>query len=238
MNDPSDPKLRILFEQIEKKFSATNLGNDRWYLVVLTTLTGGGSPHLADQLYLYLTQQPQHTTSPSRQALVRRLREDLVKTVSIVGVCRPIEAIVAISKVEREEDRDYGSTREGWKCDDANHERAMEWFHKVYRHNANFNLNLFNAHKDFNWISKEITYGLYLSDRQILDDIETELVVVSGIMIQNLRNETWWHIRGTRRQGVSKEDMQVVYDCIKMVAEFLEVKLDRIPTVDEVEPDV
>lgn len=234
----TEPSAHALFSRIEQRFRKTSLGNDRWYLVALTALTGGGSPHLADQLYTYLTSQDAYSTPTSRQALVRRLREDLVKTVSIVGVCRPIEAIVAISKVEREEDRDYGSTREGWACDEANHARGMDWFGKVYRHNANFNLSLFDAHKDFNWISKEITYGLYLSDRQVLDDVETELVVVSGIMIQNLRSETWWHIRGTRRQGVSKEDTQVVYDCIKDVAEFLEVKLDRIPTVDEVEPDV
>jgi hypothetical protein len=233
-----DSSVRSLFESIEKRFGETQLGDDRWYLVPLTALTGGGSPHLADQLYIYLTQQERYQTATSRQALVRRLREDLIKSISIVGVCRPIEAIVSISEVEREEDRDYSSTREGWKCNEANHERAMDWFHKVYRHNANFNLNLFNAHKDFNWISKEITYGLYLSDRQILDDIETELVVVSGIMIQNLKNETWWHIRGTRRQGVSKEDMQVVYDCIKEVADFMGVKLDKVPTVGEVEADV
>ncbi|ETN39395.1 uncharacterized protein HMPREF1541_05618 [Cyphellophora europaea CBS 101466] len=233
-----EPEARRLFSSIEQSFSKTALGNQRWYLVALTALTGGGSPHLADQLYLYLIQQAQYSTSPSRQALIRRLREDLVKAVSIIGVCRPIEAIVAISNVEREEDRDYSCSREGWACDDANHQRGMDWLHKVYKQNVNFNLNLFNAHKDFDWISKEITYGLYLSDRQVLDDIDTELVVVSGIMIQNLKNETWWHIRGTRRQGVSKEDMHVVYDCIKEVAAFLQIKLDRVPTVDEVEPDV
>lgn len=233
-----DPSVTTLLTSIEKQISKTQLGPDRWYLIALTALTGGGSPHLADQIYLYLTQQSSYSTCPQRQALVRRLRESLVKAVSIIGVCRPIEAILAISKVEAEPDRDYSMTREGWKCDEANHERGMDWYRKVYKHNINLNLNLFNAHKDFDWISKEITYGLYLSDRQVLDDIETELVVVSGIMIQNLKHETWWHIRGTRRQGVVKEDMQVVYDCIMEVAKFLDIKLDRVPTVDEVEHDV
>ncbi|KAE8164093.1 hypothetical protein BDV40DRAFT_287233 [Aspergillus tamarii] len=32
------------------------------------------------------------------------------------------------------------------------------------------------------------------------------------IMIQNLRKETHWHIRGMRRIGVSKEDTQVLWD--------------------------
>lgn len=31
------------------------------------------------------------------------------------------------------------------------------------------------------WTSKQITYGLYLSDHSILNDVETELTVLSGI---------------------------------------------------------
>ena len=64
------------------------------------------------------------------------------------------------------------------------------------------------------WISANITYGLYLSDRQNLDDIDTEMVVLSGIMIQNLRRETGWHLRGTRRVGVSHGDVEIVQQCV------------------------
>ena len=64
------------------------------------------------------------------------------------------------------------------------------------------------------WISANITYGLYLSDRQILDDIDTEMVVLSGIMIQNLKRETGWHLRGTRRVGVSYEDVETIQQCV------------------------
>jgi len=64
------------------------------------------------------------------------------------------------------------------------------------------------------WITKEITYGLYLSDHSILNDVETELVVLSGIMIQNLRSETHWHLRGTRRVGASREDVEKVQRCV------------------------
>jgi hypothetical protein len=64
------------------------------------------------------------------------------------------------------------------------------------------------------WTSKEITYGLYLSDHSILNDVETELTVLSGIMIQNLPRETAWHLRGTRRIGVSKEDVETIQQCV------------------------
>lgn len=40
------------------------------------------------------------------------------------------------------------------------------------------------------------------------------MVVLSGIMIQNLKRETGWHLRGTRRVGVSHEDVEIVQQCV------------------------
>lgn len=70
-----------------------------------------------------------------------------------------------------------------------------------------------NAAK-LDWTSKAITYGLYLSDQTTLNDVETELTVLTGIMIQNLPRETAWHLRGTRRIGVSKEDVETLQQCV------------------------
>ncbi|KAH8891604.1 hypothetical protein GQ53DRAFT_865436 [Thozetella sp. PMI_491] len=233
-----DSGLTKLFEDLEQRFAATKLGDDRWYILAAACLVAGPDPEAADQLYLHLINQPRYSTSASRQALVRRLREALVKSISLVGVCKPIEAILAISKVERDEDRDYSTTREGWQCDESNHARAMEWYNKIYTRNAKDTIGLFNSHKDFAWISAEITYGFYLSDRQVLDDLDTELVVFPAIMSQNLPTETHWHIRGTRRIGVSKEETQMLWDSIKLVASHFGVSLHKVPTVDAVEPDV
>ncbi|KAF1950157.1 hypothetical protein CC80DRAFT_496985 [Byssothecium circinans] len=232
------PDLLNLFQSIEQTFPSGTLGATRWYLLALAALVGGTEPLLADQLYLYLIAKPDCQHSTQRQALVRRLREALVKLISIVGVCKPIESILSISKVERPEDRDYSFTREGWNADAANHERGMGWLQKIYTGNMETTLNMFAAHKDFQWISTEITYGLYLSDRQVLDDLDTEIVVLVGIMIQNLPLETHWHIRGARRIGMSIEDVKAVMECVRKVGEFMGTKLDRIPSAEEVESDV
>jgi len=232
------PKVASLFEDIERTFASTKLGGSRWYILSLAALVGGTEPEVADQLYLYIINKPEFQQSSARQKLIRELREVLVKLISIVGVCKPLEAIIAIMKVEKEEDRDYSFSRENWQCDQANHEKGMEWMRKIYTHNVEPTLDLFKAHQDFRWISTEITYGLYLSDRQNLDDIDTELLVLVGIMIQNLRLETHWHIRGTRRIGVSKEDVETIMECVKKVAEFMGTTLNKIPTVEEVEKDV
>ncbi|KAL2815281.1 hypothetical protein BDW59DRAFT_153965 [Aspergillus cavernicola] len=230
--------MDTLFHAIEQKFQLAGYASNRWYVLAITTLTASPHPDQAHQLYQYLINKPENASPESRKAIVRRLREALVKSTSIIGVCKPIDSILAIAKVEREEDRDYTSTRETWQNNDANHQRAMDWYAKLYARNAHDTLGLFDAHKDFAWISTEITYGLYLSDRAVLDDLDTQLVVLPGIMIQNLPLETHWHIRGTRRLGESKERVKVIWECVQLVAEFHGIKLDRVPGVEEVEYDV
>ncbi|KAL3476686.1 hypothetical protein BJX99DRAFT_227535 [Aspergillus californicus] len=230
--------MDALFRKIEQAFEAAGFDSSRWYILAIATLTASPQPDQANQLYQYLINKPENTTPDARKEIVRRLREALVKSISIVGVCKPIESILSIAKVERAEDRDSTFTRENWKNDDINHQRAMGWYDKLYARNANSTLGLFDAHKDFAWISTEITYGLYLSDRAVLDDLDTQLVVLPGIMIQNLALETHWHIRGTRRLGQTKERVQAIWECVNLVAEFHGVKLDKVPGVEEVEYDI
>ncbi|KAL2830062.1 hypothetical protein BDW59DRAFT_141699 [Aspergillus cavernicola] len=235
-----DPRYLSLFEALESRFSkTTSIPTEKWSILAIAALVAGPDPERADQLYLYLTSKEPYSTSPARKELVRRLREALFKSVIIVGVCKPIEAILAIAQVEKDEDKDYSPpTRENWACDETNHERGVGWFDKLYARNGASTLDLFSAHKDFSWLSMEITYGLFLSDRQVLDDFDTQMVVLPAIMSQNLKKETHWHIRGTRRLGVSMEDVGIVCECVRLVAEFYGVRLDKVPTVEEVENDV
>lgn len=111
----ADPTLGQLFAAIENRFQTTSLGEERWYVLAIACLATGPDPESASQLYLHLIGQSRYSTSTARQALVRRLREALLKSVCVIGVCKPIEAILAISQVEREEDRDYTCTRDNCK---------------------------------------------------------------------------------------------------------------------------
>ncbi|KAK5989364.1 hypothetical protein PT974_10883 [Cladobotryum mycophilum] len=238
MSSPTiEPEYTRLYEAIQQIFDKTSLGEDRWYIPAVACLVYH-DPMSLSNLYLHLTNQPAYQTPSSRQSLVRRIREALVKSIITLGVCKPIEAIIAISAVERPEDRDLSITREGWQADDQNLARGSDWLSKVYKGNTQSTMDLFAGHRDFEWISKNISYGLFLSDRQVLDDIETQLVVLPSIMSQNLPQETRWHIRGTRRIGVSKDDVQAVVDLGKLIAAHYKVVLDKVPAVDDVENEV
>ncbi|KAI9665103.1 MAG: hypothetical protein M1821_006551 [Bathelium mastoideum] len=227
-----------LFQAVEARFPSATLGKDTWYIVTIVALTGGGVPEFTPDLYRYIINKPEFSTSDARKFLIRRLREALLKSVSLVGVCRPLFAITKISAVERPEDKDYTFTRKDWKCDEANHQRGMDWLGKLYKHNQASALSQFEDHKDFDWISKEITYGLYLSDRQILGDVDTELATLTGVMIQNLKEFAAYHLRGARRIGVSQQDVELVQQCIELVAKFAGVDLHRVPRVADIEHEV
>ncbi|KAF2194918.1 hypothetical protein K469DRAFT_698481 [Zopfia rhizophila CBS 207.26] len=236
--DPTTEEAIELFRAIEDKFPSKTLGDDKWYIVTLAAIVGGGQPAFAPTLYSQLIQRREYATPEERRALMRRIREALVKLVCIVGVCKPLEAIFDIDAITRPEDKDYSFSREGWKCDEVNRQRGFAWQDRIYKHNQAKIDEILSSQKDFDWLSKNITYGLYLSDHTILNDIETELVVLAGIMIQNLPRETAWHLRGTRRIGVSKEDVESIQQCIELVAKFCGLVLHKVPRVADIENEV
>ncbi|KAL2075076.1 hypothetical protein VTL71DRAFT_18 [Oculimacula yallundae] len=235
--EPTEEEAFTLFEAVDTKFPHNTLGEDAWYLVVLSAIVGAEPEH-AVYLYKYLINKPQYSTSESRQTLVRRLREVLVKDVSILGVCKPLEALFSIAKIERPEDKDYSFSRENWQAGPETLKRGNNWLNTLYQANLSTPQTMFAAHKDFEYISRQITYGFYLSDHTILGSLETELVTLAGIMIQNLPLETAWHLRGTRRLGVSAEDVEIVQQCVEMVARYGGARMDKLPRVGAIEHEV
>lgn len=84
------------------------------------------------------------------------------------------------------------------------------------------------------WVTLNITYGLYLSDTTILSPQEMELVVLPAIMMQNLRDPTYWHLRASLRVGIEREEVEAVHRVIELVAEYGGRVLD-VPRVGDVD---
>lgn len=70
------------------------------------------------------------------------------------------------------------------------------------------------------WVDEAIVYGLFLADHQILSDVEAELVCLICIMCQGLRAPTMWHLKGTRRLGVSEDDVEAVQRAVEILASW------------------
>lgn len=68
------------------------------------------------------------------------------------------------------------------------------------------------------WTVDFAVYGLFLSDLSVLGPIENELVILASVMGQGALNTTRFHLRGTRRIGVSAKDAEAVQSVIELVA--------------------
>jgi len=77
----------------------------------MAALIASGQQKFSGSLYKHLVSKPQYQTSPSRQALVRRLREAMVKCVALVGIPSVIEAVTLVSEEEQPEDKDFSCSR-------------------------------------------------------------------------------------------------------------------------------
>lgn len=111
LTNPTKEETLALFNSIEEHFPSKTLGDDKWFILTIAAIVGGGHPDLAADLYTQLISRPEYSTPDARKALVRRLREALVKLVSVIGVPKAIDAIFSIAGVEREEDKDYSFSR-------------------------------------------------------------------------------------------------------------------------------
>ncbi|GLI72903.1 hypothetical protein PoHVEF18_001087 [Penicillium ochrochloron] len=199
-----NPQYEKLFREIEAKFKASSIPTEKWYLTALGAILPSSEPYMAGQLYLYLLSEPAYSTPDERKAITIRFKEVILKAVALLGIPKPAEAIASIEQVDGEE---LPFSREGWQCDEANHQRGVSWLQKMYAQNMPALLDLFKRHRDFGSAVCDIAYGLCLSDRQILDDVDTEIVVLPAVMSQNLPRMTYWHVKGCRRAGISKEDV-------------------------------
>jgi hypothetical protein len=72
-------------------------------------LIASGKPALVGPLYSYLARD--YRTPAARQALVRRVREAMIKCIILNGIPIVMEAFAALAKVEQPEDQEHTFTR-------------------------------------------------------------------------------------------------------------------------------
>lgn len=83
-----------------------------------------------------------------------------------------------------------------------------------------------------------------LSDGAVLNAVETELITLCAIMCRQSEGEgsgcgpTMWHMRGSRRIGIGKEDLEKVVKCVEMVAEWAGKDTAEWVQVQDVEDEV
>lgn len=127
------PQYEKLLRDNGVKFEAFNIPTAKWYLTALSAILPSSEPYMTGQLYLYLLNQPARSTPSERKAITSRFNEVILKAVALLGIPKPTEAIASIERMDGEE---LPFSREGWQCDEANHQRGVPWLQKIYAQNT------------------------------------------------------------------------------------------------------
>ncbi|KAI9720180.1 MAG: hypothetical protein M1812_002998 [Candelaria pacifica] len=230
--------IRNLFQNVQTNFPSS-LRADGWYIAVTSALITLNHQAQIPELYLYLIGLEEFKTAEQRKRLSLRLRDVFMKVWTLVGIPKVIEAVVALAKVEAVGDVESEGTKDGVKLDKELERRGTESIGKIYRDNLQPIFNSFGSHaNDFEWLEKNIIYGLFLSDNSVLSDVETQLVTVPAMLCQGLKGPTMWHLRGTRRLGVSEEDVEGVQVAVEMVAKWAGRSTEGWARVKDIEKEV
>ncbi|SPC64761.1 uncharacterized protein UHOD_07132 [Ustilago sp. UG-2017b] len=107
---------------------------------------------------------------------------------------------------------------------------------RIYKHNLPDILDrkMGKNMQDLKFLTLEINYGFNLSNEQVLDWRETELVVLAALITQNCRVEVLWHMRGALRAGWTREDVESVQKVAMAIAKRLAVRTDKVPGLEEI----
>lgn len=145
-----------------------------------------------------------------RKKMVARMREALVKLVVISGIPSVMVAVGSLAQVLKEGDRDESTTRVGWQVSGENEKKGKETIEKLYGSDAKGVSESFKSFQDFEWISSNITYGLFLADHRILDIKETALVTLPAVLATGLQGPSFRNLKAALRLGFSAEEVESV----------------------------
>ena len=114
-------------------------------------------------------------------------------------------------------------------------ERGTTFLQTLYQQDLNPIFSTWGTHRaDFELLEKNIIYGLYLSDHEVLSPVEAEVVILTAIMCQGLRSPTIWHLRGLRRLGITAEEVEALERAIEKIAAWAGRETSPWPRIADV----
>lgn len=212
------------------------------------------NPAALGDFYTYLTTHARDTryTAPNNQPLLSlRLRDVLLKLVTLLGAPPVVVAVSALAKaegkdreaVERKAEGSVLSEKwEGYEMSDIE-KRGRKTIDSIYGPLLPEIFKGFGSHRaDVVHMEVVHVYGLYLSDHTVLNAIESEVVVLTAILCTGLKSPGLWHVRGLGRllgaRGPDAEnEVKDVIRGVKMAAiaavEFCGVEMEgRVKLVE------
>ncbi|KAK8035015.1 AhpD-like protein [Apiospora rasikravindrae] len=193
-----------------------NLPNHCWYLVAATTLAVLNQPHGIRDVYKYEVEQCGNVES---LAVLRRMREALIKASAVGGVPKTINALLSLKEVTPAELLEEPGTpslterqRDIYETPPAEIlGRGQTFFDKIYgRISRRIMGQLDKSGTQDLGLTARLVYGYLLSNTRVLSTTETSFVLIAGLIPQDVNPQLKGHLRGALNNGATVEEVRAI----------------------------
>lgn len=118
---------------------------------------------------------------------------------------------------------------ESWADTQFQRERGKKLFGRIYdRHTERVINNMHSFHPDLAQTALNHLYGPTLGEVSVLSAKETSIVMVAGLMMQNVLPQLIGHYKGAFNNGVTKEDMVRLESIVTSLADYYRTPIAKL----------
>ncbi|KAG0167018.1 hypothetical protein DFQ28_006709 [Apophysomyces sp. BC1034] len=194
-----------------------------WYIIIAVVMSSLNHPEDIPCLY-------RHIATLSDDNMLLRLREGLFKSFPIAGYPKVINALQELHKAVPDSVKanlNAGMRAENtWEDVVLQRERGLALFETIYERHSQRVLDSMSAtHPDLAQTAINHLYGPVMSDTRILSAHDTSLILVAGLMAQNLPSQLKGHWNGARHNGVAEETLEEVKRLVEQMCEYYGIEI-------------
>ncbi|KAK1771565.1 hypothetical protein QBC33DRAFT_554727 [Phialemonium atrogriseum] len=226
-----DESASVFIESLAKRSHGMNL-EDSWYCIAACSFAAcNQGKYVAD---VFTTAIRPHQADVEFH---KRVLQSLIKTSIIYGIPRVINAFRAlITVIPGPDSNETTSSRNHIQVPADTDERGLAYMRNIFRADLDPFLDTMDRYwPDLRTLIVTTIYGYYQSDVSVVDSVTTSLLNIATLVPMDVTAEVAWHMRGTIRNGGTREQLQAAYDIAIEICRICDVRLkNTMPLPEEV----
>ncbi|KAI9495557.1 AhpD-like protein [Zychaea mexicana] len=189
--------------------------------------------HAQDIPTIYQTVEKNIQQQEEKVRVMMRLREGIFKTFAIVGYPRVINSLQALqaaapSEVLAQLPAKPIRSESSWHDITEQRERGNQLFDAIYeRHTQRVREHMYNAYPDLAQTAINHLYGPILSEPSIVSAKETSLIMIAGLMVQDVPAQLKGHRYGALHLGATQQDLSRVENLVDLLSRYYKQQEQR-----------
>jgi len=241
-DQPSSESIKIEKDCIEliRELASRTENQDvasSWYIIVACGLTAAGQGPLVAQLYNIVI-EPYKEDFEAQRLVLRRIKESLIKTASVFGVPRLLNAFFPlITCLPSPTPNETTALRDNSLSIEHASSRGEVYMRRVFGSGDldSFLSTLQESWPDLKSLIVDDVYGKYQAEVSIIGPVETSMINIATLVAMDCPKEVGWHMRGLINNGGTLQEAGMVFEIAKKVVDIAQVVLKgALPAVDDV----